>query len=105
EALEKWPTEFIIAKFSLLNALAIGATEDRESFKSALELVTIAFQNTEEAKKAQDILDLLNGKKGGKAEVNLNEKSSMDDEKAKEEERIKQKNLTENNGINSPDDA
>lgn len=63
EALEKYPTEAIIAKFSLLNALAIGKTEGRENLISALELIVVAYQNTDEAKKAQEILDLLNGKK------------------------------------------
>jgi len=62
QAIEKYPTEIIIAKFALLNALAIGATEGRDQFISALELVTVAYQNTEEAKKAKEILDLLNGK-------------------------------------------
>lgn len=63
EAIEKYPTEAIIAKFSLLNALTIGKTEGREEFISALELITVAYQNSDEAKRAQEILDLLSGKK------------------------------------------
>src|SRR5690606_30220073 len=62
EAIEKYPTEIIIAKFAVLNSLAIGATEGRDNFINALELVTVAYQNTPEAKKAREILDLLNGK-------------------------------------------
>src|SRR5690606_4024676 len=61
EALATRPTEAIIAKFALSNALAIGTTEGRDKLISALELITVAYQNTEEAKKAQEILDLLNG--------------------------------------------
>lgn len=62
DAIVKYPTEVIIAKFSLLNALAIGASEDKEKFIHALELVTIAYPKTDEATKAQEILDLLTGK-------------------------------------------
>ena len=78
EAIEKWPTEAIIAKFSLVNALAIGKTEGRENFISALELITVAYQNSDEAKKAQEILDLLNGKtkKNTEAEGKEGEKST-----------------------------
>lgn len=62
-AIEKYPTEAIIAKFSLLNALAVGKTQGKEDFINALELVTIAYPKTPEANKAQEILDLLNGVK------------------------------------------
>ncbi len=99
EAIEKWPTEIIIAKFSLLNALAIGATEERDSFINALELVTVAYQNTDEAKKAKEILDLLKGK------IIKNE-SLRDPEQVQkeEEEKIKQKAEQNNNtSLNSSD--
>ncbi len=92
EAIEKWPTEAIIAKFSLLNALAIGKTEGRENFVSALELITVAYQNSDEAKKAQDILDLLNGKTKDVAEAGENENASkkgVDAKKAEEEKSTK----------------
>lgn len=82
-AIEKYPTEIIIAKFALLNALAIGKTESRENFINALELITVAYQNTEEAAKAQEILDLLNGVKREKAE----EKKTAGDEKSKEQQK------------------
>lgn len=82
-AIEKYPTEIIIAKFALLNALAIGKTESRENFINALELITVAYQNTEEADKAQEILDLLNGVKREKAA----EKKTMGDEESKEQQR------------------
>ncbi len=82
-AIEKYPTEIIIAKFALLNALAIGKTESRENFINALELITVAYQNTEEAAKAQEILDLLNGVKREKAE----EKKTVGDEKSKEQQK------------------
>lgn len=103
EAIEKWPTEIIIAKFSLLNALAIGATEERDQFRSALELVTIAYQNTEEAKKAKEILDLLDGK--SKNSPSPKNEEFSEEEKLKEEQKIKQKNENANNSgnINSGD--
>ena len=82
EAIEKYPTEAIIAKFSLLNALAIGKTEGRENLISALELITVAYQNTDEAKKAQEILDLLTGKK----KETDNEKGDVSEEEMKKKE-------------------
>lgn len=100
-ALEKYPSEIIIAKFSLLNALAIGKTEGRENFMTALELITVAYQNTEQAKKAQEILDYLNGKekKGGEApkgELTKEEKEKLDIE-AKEKEKERQ--MKEERGV------
>lgn len=76
-AIEKYPTEIIIAKFALLNALSIGKTEGKEQFINALELITVAYQNTEEAKKAQEILDLLNGVKKEKEKEAGNDKKSQ----------------------------
>lgn len=97
EAIEKYPTEIIIAKFALLNALAIGATEDKENFISALELVTVAYQNSEEAKKAQDILDLLNGKV---AQSNAKKPEVSKEEMTKEEElKLKESGRTGNGKI------
>src|SRR5690606_12105777 len=91
QAIETYPTEIIIAKFALLNALAIGATEGRENFKSALELVTVAYQNTDEAKKAQEILDLLNGKNNVATKVESAEQKKQEEtERKKEEEKIKE---------------
>lgn len=91
EAINNWPTEAIIAKFSLLNALAIGKTEGRENFISALELITVAYQNSDEAKKAQDILDLLNGKTKDVAEAGENENSTKKGVDARKAEEEKQK--------------
>lgn len=102
-AIEKWPSEIIIAKFSLLNALAIGASEDKESFKNALELVTIAYQNTDEAKKAQDILDLMDGK--GKNTANVETEKQKEEQKRKEEDKVKQPNTpVSNTNLQSGDD-
>lgn len=93
-AVENYSSEEIMAKFSLLNALIIGKTEGREEFVQALELVIVAHPNTEEAKKAQEILDLLYKKrttptqtKGDEAEnkAKENTKNSSDiTEKEKE---------------------
>lgn len=93
-ALDKYPTEIIIAKFALVNALAIGKTEGKENFISALELVIIAYPNTPEADKAQEILDVLSGKKKEKNQEDLTKK---EEEKAKilEEEKKKQAEVEE----------
>ncbi|WP_084017341.1 type IX secretion system periplasmic lipoprotein PorW/SprE [Moheibacter sediminis] len=106
-AIEKWPSEIIIAKFSLLNALAIGATEERDSFRNALELITIAYQNTDEAKKAQEIIDLMDGKTKNTANVETpkaspEEQKRIDDQKRKEEEKMKSSSPGRN--IDSGDD-
>lgn len=85
-ALEQYPSEAIIAKFSLLNALVIGKTEGVENFIAALELITIAYQNTDEAKKAQEILDLLNGK---------NKEKSLDMGEAEKKQVKSDESLTE----------
>lgn len=109
-AIKKWPSEIIIAKFSLLNALAIGATENRDEFRSALELVTIAYQNTDEAKKAQEIIDLLDGKTKNTANVET-PKESEQEQKRKENQKLKEEQMIKQNGgpngnmnINSSDD-
>lgn len=83
EAIQKYPTEVIIAKFSLLNALAIGATENLDNFINALELITIAYQNTDEANKAMGILELLRKK-------NSNETSQKSQTKGKENREEKE---------------
>ena len=52
-------------KFDLLKALAIGETAPRDTFKVALEYVIQQHPNTESAKKAQEILNLLKKEKSG----------------------------------------
>lgn len=110
EAIDRWPTEIIIAKFALLNALAIGATEEREQFKNALELVTVAYQNTDEGKKAKEILDLLNGKgtitqkESEEAATDLQSvnKEEIEQQKRAEEEKLKGANQS-SSPLNSGD--
>ena len=62
-AIEQYPTQLIIAKFALLNAYAVSKSENLENFKNSLEVVTIAYEGTSEAKQAKKLLDKLNGKK------------------------------------------
>lgn len=92
-ATEKYPSEEIIAKFTLLNAMITGKTESREDFISALELVTIAYQNTVEAKKAQEILDYLAGKKVG---TQKSQPKKPEDSLQKVQEETKQKESERN---------
>lgn len=103
EAIKKYPTEIIIAKFALLNALAIGATEGKENFKSALELVTVAYQNTEEAKKAQDILDLLNGTNQPVARKDKENQEKETTSPLTEEEKNEGSKPKKGNSIGKPD--
>lgn len=101
-ALEMYPSEIIIAKFTLVNSLAIGKTEGREDFISALELITIAYQNTEEAKKAQEILDILNNVKKSKPSESSPttdmEQIRKDEIKEKEAEMRRETNSNSNLG-------
>lgn len=59
QAIVQYPTQTLIAKFALLNAFAVGKTESTEQFRSALEVVTIAYDGTDEAKKAKELLKKL----------------------------------------------
>ncbi|MBA5630126.1 type IX secretion system periplasmic lipoprotein PorW/SprE [Moheibacter lacus] len=104
EAVEKYPTEAIIAKFSLVNALAIGKTEGRENFVSALELITVAYQNSDEAKKAQEILDLLNGvtKKEQETEGEESNKNPETKREGDAKQRPGQGNVRGNNPNSNP---
>lgn len=59
QAIEKYPTEIIIAKFALLNAFAVSKTESKENFERALEIVVLAYDKTDEAKRAKQLLEKL----------------------------------------------
>lgn len=58
-ALKKFPTEIILAKFALLNAFAISKTENKENFIHALEILIAAYDKTDEAKYAKNLLSKL----------------------------------------------
>lgn len=60
EAITKFPTEIIIAKFSLLNAYAIKQTSNEADFKQALEIIMTAYEGTDEAKQAKRLVEKLN---------------------------------------------
>lgn len=59
QAIQKYPTEIILAKFALLNAFAVSKTEAKENFEKALEIVTLAYDGTDEAKRAKQLLNKL----------------------------------------------
>ena len=61
-AIEQYPTQVLIAKFALLNAYAVGKSESVENFRNSLEVVTIAYDGTDEAKQAKRLLDRLDKK-------------------------------------------
>ena len=53
------PNAILLPKFELLKALAIGKVKSKEDYKKALEFVVVNYGNTEEGKKAESILTLL----------------------------------------------
>ena len=59
EAIVKFPTEILIAKFALLNAYVIKQTASKTEFEQALEIVATAYEGTDEAKQAKRLLDKL----------------------------------------------
>ena len=59
DAIAKYPTQIIIAKFALLNAYAIKQTATQPEFEQALEIVATAYEGTDEAKQAKRLLDKL----------------------------------------------
>lgn len=61
--LSKYQSHPIAAKLNLLKAYAIGKKGDKENFKKALELVVLNYPNTEEAKNAKEIIQMINQKK------------------------------------------
>lgn len=50
----------LIPKFELLKAYAIGKYEDKATYKKAMEFVALNYGNTEEGKKAKEIVKRLN---------------------------------------------
>jgi hypothetical protein len=58
-AIAKYMGEPIVAKLELLKAFAIGKTEGLVAFKEALELVALNYPNTEEAKKALEVIETI----------------------------------------------
>lgn len=53
----------IVAKFELLKAYAIGKKDGQEAFSSALEFVAMSYPNSDEGKKAIEMIELINSKK------------------------------------------
>lgn len=50
----------LLPKFDLLKAYAIGKIKDKETYKTAMEFVALTYANTEEGKKAKEIVKQLN---------------------------------------------
>ena len=59
KAIEQYVDLPIVPKFELLKAFAIGKTQGREAFKTALEFVSLNYSNTDEGKKATEIIKSL----------------------------------------------
>ncbi|WP_413532927.1 hypothetical protein [Empedobacter brevis] len=73
EAIVKYPTEIIIAKFVLLNAYVLKQTASKEEFEQALEVVATAYDGTEEAKQAKRLLEKLKNPKNEVAQPQIDE--------------------------------
>ncbi len=58
-AIGKYQGEPIVAKLELLKAYAIGKTQGLVAFKEALEFVALNYPNTEEAKKALEVIETI----------------------------------------------
>lgn len=54
------PSSNLVPKFELLKAYAVGKYKDTEAYKTALNFVAVSYGNTEEGKKAKEILKQLN---------------------------------------------
>jgi len=59
QAIGKYMGEPIVAKLELLRAYAIGKTQGLVAFKEALESVALNYPNTEEAKKALEVIETI----------------------------------------------
>jgi tetratricopeptide (TPR) repeat protein len=53
------PNSKLVPKFELLKAFSIGKHKDKKAYKIALEYVAVSFGNTEEGKKAKEIVEKL----------------------------------------------
>ncbi|KUO66421.1 MAG: hypothetical protein APF83_05910 [Lutibacter sp. BRH_c52] len=58
-AIGKYMGEPIVVKLELLRAYAIGKTQGLVAFKAALELVALNYPNTEESKKALEVIETI----------------------------------------------
>ena len=61
-AIQKYQGQKIVAKFELLKAYAVGKKEGVIAFKDALDIVAMNYPNTEEGKKALEIIEAIKAK-------------------------------------------
>ncbi|TWP29735.1 hypothetical protein ETU09_01795 [Apibacter muscae] len=57
EALQKFPSDVMIGKFSLLAAFSDAKLGNKQAFLESLERISIAFEGKEEGKKAKELLN------------------------------------------------
>lgn len=62
KAIDQYVDLPILPKFELLRAFAIGKTQGVDAFKTALEFVALNYSNTEEGKKAKEVIETINKK-------------------------------------------
>ena len=61
-AITKYEGQAIVPKFELLKAYTIGKKEGIEAFQVALDFVATNYPNTEEGKKALEVLETIKSK-------------------------------------------
>jgi len=61
-AIIKFEGQLIVPKFELLKAYAIGKKDGIMAFKEAIYLIVVNYPNTEEGKKALEVLQTINSK-------------------------------------------
>ena len=62
KAISTYEGQSIVSKFELLKAYAIGQKDGVKAFKEALEFVLTNYPNTQEGKKAEEVLQSINSK-------------------------------------------
>lgn len=75
----------LIAKFSLLNAMAMGHTDGEKAYIKGLNEVILRYPNTPEELKAKEIMRFLSGDKSAFSDVDIKEVDNLfsEDEKAR----------------------
>ena len=61
-AITKYEGHAIVSKFELLKAYTIGKKEGIEAFQVALDFVATNYPNTEEGKKAMEVIETIKSK-------------------------------------------
>lgn len=84
-AIDNYKESDLIPKFHLLKAMAIGELKNAEAFKTELTEISNKYKNTNEAKDAQELLDLIKAREIKLAMASETELKTSKDSTSKEE--------------------